>query len=97
MREARRLQGRLLSLSYVEIPGRKLPAAACVVSSKTISRAAGRNRVKRRCREVLVPLLRKLQRPFGLVVHIKRPAEQASQQELKSEITSLIRRAGSIL
>lgn len=71
-----------------------MPGGACVISAKTASRANIRNTVKRRCRTILVPVLKGLRDPLVLVFHAKKGAGAASMAEMRLDITELIRRAG---
>jgi ribonuclease P protein component len=94
MRGFKRVHGTLFSLSFGAIAERALPGVACVVSAKTASKAATRNRIKRVCRAALAPLMLRLPSPSVLVFVAKKPATAATAEELRSEIASLVRKTG---
>jgi len=97
MRAFKRLHGTLFSLSFGIIPDRAAPGGACVVSTKTASRAVERNLIKRRCRAGLLTTLRASKAPIVLVWHAKRPASKASSREIQDEMMTLSRRAEEVL
>ena len=94
MRGFKRVHGTLFSLSFGTLPDRVIPGAACVVSAKAAPRAVVRNRIKRRVRAVLGPLVRTLKVPFVLVVIAKKPSADASSAQSRDEILLLLRKAG---
>ncbi|OGG58544.1 hypothetical protein A2765_02340 [Candidatus Kaiserbacteria bacterium RIFCSPHIGHO2_01_FULL_56_24] len=93
MRGFRRLSGTLFSLSYGLIPRRTTPGGACVVSAKAVPRAVARNRIKRRCRSILLGMLRDADSPLVLVWHAKKGAAKASFAEIEAEMLALSRTA----
>lgn len=94
MQGFKRLSGTLFSLSWGVLDGRQTPGGACVISAKTAPRANVRNTVKRRCRTVLLPVLKELKEPIVFVCHAKKGVATASMREIRADITGLIRRAG---
>ncbi len=97
MRTFKRLPGTCFSFSWGFLDGRINPGGACVISTKTAPRANVRNTVKRRCRAVLLPILKTLKEPIVIVLHAKKGASEASMLELKAEIEKLVRRAGIVI
>lgn len=94
MKGFKRLMGAFFSLSWGKIEGRTTPASACVISAKTAPRAVVRNRIKRRCRATMAPLISRMDEPWILVWHAKKGAVHASNEEMKREIQELMSRAG---
>lgn len=97
MRAFKRLHGTFFSLSFGTIPDRATPGGAVVVSAKAASRAVERNLIKRRCRVVLLAILRASKTPIILVWHAKRPTSKASSREIQDEMTALSRKAQEAL
>jgi ribonuclease P protein component len=97
MRGFKRVHGTLFSLSFGTLPERSVPGAACVVSAKVAPRAVARNRIKRRVRAILGPLMSNLPSPLILVLIAKKPAADASPAESREEVILLLRKAGITL
>lgn len=88
----RRYSGVYVSLSVAALPQATRSRVACVVSKKVSLRAVVRNRIKRRCREALAPLLKSVRRPLALVCNAKREAVEASFAEIRDDIARLVMR-----
>ena len=84
----KRLNGRFFSLLVVS--GEKSAKCACVVSKKTAARAVDRNKIKRRCRDILAKRIGSLQKPAALVFSAKREAKAATFSELEHDIEALL-------
>lgn len=69
---------------------------ACVVSKKVAQKAVDRNKLKRRMRSVLLPLLKQVRDPQWIVLQAKRGASQASFAELKRDMHALVVRSGVV-
>lgn len=91
-RASRRVHGSYFSLTSTLFPALGEPRAACVVSKKIAARAVDRNRIERRCREVLRPLMKNIKQPFALIFHAKREAVGATFVEIQRDILKLLER-----
>lgn len=91
--KSRRIHGTYFSLMIAPLlsPGVK---AACVVSKKTASRSVDRNAIERKCREALRPLLSSVEDSSAYIFYAKRGAMEASSGEIKTDVVSLLKRAG---
>ncbi|MDO8505308.1 MAG: ribonuclease P protein component [bacterium] len=70
---------------------------ATVVVGLSVSKLANvRNLIKRRVREILRPLLPKIQPPLNLMVFAGKGSGKRTFKEFQSELTSMLRRAGVI-
>lgn len=87
----KKLHGRLFSLSFARDPLAKDVKAACVISKKTAARAADRNRIRRRCREILRSGLPLLAKGTILVLYAKKDAVKASFSDMKADIEKLLK------
>ena len=87
-RPTRRIHGTYFSLAVAPGPVVK---AAFVVSKKVAPLAVTRNRIKRRCRAALSPLIATLA-PAHYVFYAKKEAVSASFPELKNDIAKLAAR-----
>src|SRR3989344_5316401 len=85
-----RVHGALFSLTITPLTEVSGVKAACVVSKKVSARAIDRNRVERRLRESLRPILPHIQKPVALIFHAKRGAEVASSAEITREVEVLL-------
>ena len=90
----RRLHGSYFSLTIIALPHGGGPKMACVVSKKVTRRAVDRNRVQRRCREIIFPYIIRIKKPLALVLYAKREAKAASFADTTKDITVLLARAG---
>ena len=88
-RTARRIVGSLVSISITPLNGSIEPRFTCVVSKKTATHAADRNRLKRRCREVMRPFVASLP-PLAFVIYPKRTALDVPFEALVKEVRSLL-------
>ncbi len=88
---ARRIHGEYFSLTVTPLPSSKGPRAACVVSKKVSARAVDRNRIERRCREALRPLLSKITKPEAFLFYAKREAREASTSDVARDVEKLLR------
>ena len=93
-RAGRRVHGNYFSLTLTPLSDGSGIKAACVVSKKVSARAVDRNRIERRCRETLRPLLPHIQKPTALIFHAKREALAASSEEMQQDIQKLLKRLG---
>ncbi|OGG91940.1 ribonuclease P protein component [Candidatus Kaiserbacteria bacterium RIFCSPLOWO2_12_FULL_53_8] len=93
-KRSRRVHGTCFSLTIAPLPEGERAKAAVVVPKKMAARAVDRNRIERRVREALRPLLARLQSPTVLVFHAKREAAEASFADTKKDIKTLLGRAG---
>ena len=62
-----------------------------VVPKKIARRAVDRNRIERRCREALRPLIKNIQKPVAFIFHAKREAQEASYAEVALDVGKLLR------
>ncbi|MBI5457613.1 ribonuclease P protein component [Candidatus Kaiserbacteria bacterium] len=90
-RPVQRIHGSYFSLSAVPFPPLGGPRVALVVSKKIAKRAVDRNKIERRCREALRPLITKMRKPAALILHAKREAREASYAEVALDIGKLLR------
>ena len=88
-RGAKRLQGNLFSLSTFSLSGGDAKFT-CVVSKKVAQKAVDRNRLKRQCREVVRPLMKRVQHPLALVLTAKKSAATAPFSAIREDIERLI-------
>ncbi|MFH1067268.1 MAG: ribonuclease P protein component [bacterium] len=91
-REGKRCQGRFLVLNWLLADARQM----AVIVPKAVGNAVQRNAVKRKAREVY----RRLQGDLPLMLRsiwIVRRAADVSYEEVKSEMTSLYRKAGFLI
>jgi len=89
----RRISGRFFSISYGTLPNRGVPGGACVVSAKAVRNATDRNRVKRRCRALLLPLLKSVGMPIVVVCYAKKGAHTATFEQIATDLQSLFSQA----
>lgn len=87
-----RVHGTYFSLTATTLPPGNAVKAACVVSKKISKRAIDRNKIERRVREVLRPLIARIAGPHVLVFYAKREATAASYAEIERDIQKLIDR-----
>lgn len=87
MRIVRRVHGRFFSLAVAPHPHG--PKWACVVSKKVSAKAVVRNRLKRRARAILAPLLKHADSRYAFVFHARRTAAGASFAEIRQDIEQL--------
>ncbi len=66
------------------------PKFGCVVSKKVAARAVDRNALKRRCREIALPLVGGMKRPVAIVVYPKKAALGASFAQMKASLSKLL-------
>jgi len=88
----KRIGGVYFSLAIGASPRGTGVQTACVVSKKVSPRAVVRNRIKRRCRDVVRTLLSKGSFSGALLFTAKREAVAASHAEIKSDIEKLLSR-----
>ncbi|OGG75218.1 ribonuclease P protein component [Candidatus Kaiserbacteria bacterium RIFCSPLOWO2_01_FULL_54_22] len=86
----RRHHGRFFSLVSVPLSDTKGAKAACVVSKKCAARAVDRNRIERRCRSVLRPLMPGFPHGVALVFYAKRESRGVTFTEIESDIRKLV-------
>ena len=86
----KRVHGTLFSLSVGTIPNRGA-GSACVVSTKVAKTAPKRNRLKRRVRSILFPLLKGETRVFIFIA--KKGAADASFADIRSDVEMLLKKA----
>jgi ribonuclease P protein component len=91
---SRRLHGAYFSLTVTPLSPESGVKTACVVSKKTAARAADRNKIERRCRESLRPILARINTPAALIFYGKREAVQASFGDIQKDINALLERSG---
>lgn len=89
---SRRVSGEYFFLTATRFPEEESTKVACVVSKKVSAHANVRNLIKRRCRNVLRPLLSVIKEPRALVFHAKREAAHVSFADLKRDIEKLVAR-----
>ena len=88
-----RMHGSCFALAVTPLPGGKGPKTACVVSKKMIAHAADRNRVQRRCREIVRSHISRIHQPLALVFYGKRSAATASFADTKKDVAALLTQA----
>lgn len=93
-RAARRVHGNYFSLTGAPLPSLGWAKVACVVSKKTAARAVDRNKIERRCREALRPLIKEVGRPIALIFYAKHEAVHASFAAIRQDIQKLLERIG---
>ena len=83
-----------LGLRIKWIPGREGASKATVVVPLSFDkRATKRNRIKRQLREVLRPILHQLPLATNLMIYVGKGASGRKFQELRNELTELLKRA----
>ncbi len=87
-RAFRRLAGRALTLSYGDIPGRRVPGGAVIISKKVARNAATRNRLKRALRPMLARALRDGAPSIIIVIR-----SAIATRDLQSELDVLLKKA----
>ena len=92
--KSRRTHGTYFFLAITSLPEGASVKAACVVPKKIASHAVDRNRIERRCRETLRPLLASVGKPVALIFHAKREAVAASLEDVRKDIETLLERNG---
>lgn len=90
-RPTRRVHGSYFSLSVVPFPSPGGPRVALVVPKKIAKRAVDRNKIERRCREALRPLMGNVQKSVALIFHAKREAREAAYAEVAADIRKMLR------
>ena len=90
---SKRVHGAHFSLAITPLPAGSGVKAACVVSKKVSPRAVDRNRIERRCREALRPLLPSLHSDVALVFSAKREAKETISSEIAHDVKALLGRA----
>lgn len=66
------------------------PKFSCVVSKKTARQATLRNALKRRCREIVSPIVKAAKKPVAIVVYPKRAALDVSFAEARISLEALL-------
>lgn len=89
-----RTHGAHFSLTSVLFPEGGRPKFACVVSKKIALRAVDRNRIQRRCRELVRNQISALHEPYALVLYAKRGASTLSFEETRKDVVALLVRSG---
>lgn len=92
-RPARRVHGTHFALAVSPLPEGTGPKFTCVVSKKTASKAADRNRIKRHCREAMRSVLRGRTEHRAYVLHAKAEARSASGTEITVDIERLMEKS----
>lgn len=93
MRGFRRANGTFFTLSWGEMPGRRVPGAAVVVSKKVASRATLRNTIKRRARVALQKLLPQGDSSLVFVLIARKGAHAALFKDIRADIVNLMAHA----
>jgi len=89
----RRIHGAYFSLLVSRLPeGRRGPRFTCVVSKKVSPKATRRNLIKRRCREIIRPLLREVVSGRALVFYAKSGAVSATFGDIERDLKALVRK-----
>lgn len=91
-KKGRSIRGQLLGLKFTvrkEQPSR----FAFIVSTKVSKKAVVRNKIKRRMREIVRPLLPQLLEPADVTVMAQNAAKDADFAALKQELISVLIRA----
>jgi len=88
----RRIHGTYFSLTVTPAPLLGGPRTACVVSKKVSARSVDRNRIERRCRESIRPMLGQMRKAEALVLFAKREATTATFKEIQQDIQKLLER-----
>lgn len=83
------MHGQYFTLTLSALTGEG-PKSACVVSKKIAARAVDRNRIQRRCREVVRSYIGQIEQPIALVFYGKRGAGAASFADTKKDIENLL-------
>ena len=87
---SRRLGDELFSIGVWPLQAGTEPRFSCVVSKKVAKKAVERNLLKRRCREIVAPILRNSTKPIAVVVYPKKTALTASFGEMRVALASLL-------
>lgn len=88
----KRIGGTYFFLTLAPSPGGAGIQSACVVSKKVSPRANVRNRIKRRCRDIVRKILFPASFSGALLFTAKREASGASHAEMKADIERLLQR-----
>lgn len=92
--KSERTHGLSFSLTITRFPEGGGPKMACVVSKKIAARAVDRNKIQRRCREIVRPHIEHTNQALALVFYAKRGAAAASFVDTEKDIQGLLARAG---
>src|SRR3989338_7749115 len=87
---SQRRSGAFFLLITTQLPALSHSRATFVVPKRVSLSAVVRNRIKRRCRAALTPLLKGARSPMALIFTAKREAAAASFAELCDDIERLI-------
>jgi len=92
---AQRIRGAFFTLSTTPLPlGTISPKIACVVSKKAARSAVDRNRVRRRCRAALRPLMAQIKDPVAIVFYATKESVGAEYSQLSADIEYLLKKGG---
>ena len=84
----KRMHGTFFSLLVAPIQSEHAKCA-CVVSKKVSAKAVDRNKVKRRCRNVVAKRISDVSKPLALVFTAKREAKDAEFSKIERDIDVL--------
>lgn len=84
------MHGKYVTVVWAPLPGLAAPKAAAVVSKKVSNRAVDRNKVQRRLRDILRPLVAASRKPLAVVVRAKKEARGADMAQLRADVEPLI-------
>ena len=87
--KTRRINGTYFTVSVLKTEGETVSKVSCVVSKKVSTRAVDRNRIKRRVREVVRPLLLDLPQPVLLMIYAKKESLRALFEETREDIATI--------
>ena len=90
-----RRNGAIFSLTVAVSPTGSVPKVSCVVSKKVSPHAVDRNRIKRRCRAAIAPLLQTIRAPIICVFFARREAVTASYEDIQRDVCMLAEQAFS--
>jgi len=77
-------------LAITPLPVGTHPKIACIVAKKAVRKATDRNRIKRRCREIVRLEVGHIKKPVALALYANAASVQATFDQLRADIHTLL-------
>lgn len=92
--KSRRTRGVYVTLSITPLPVGTPPKVACIVSKKAAKKAVDRNRIKRRVRAILQPLMSQIKGSVALAFYANNATNKATSGDVSNDIMRLLQGGG---
>jgi ribonuclease P protein component len=97
VQKSHRVRGSFFTLATTPLLSSTSPKTACIVSKKVAKSAVDRNRIKRRVRAILTPLMPYIKDRVALVFYAHTGSSVADFGDLSKDILQLLRSGGYLV